>query len=204
MEVPQAHVVRARERREGLSLTSLILVAGVTLVIVAFIIVITAPFTALLSTSSYTPVAAFHGLVATVMFVVTPIGLYLGYQLFQGQLANLRTLKLLSVVTATISFITIVFGNWTLIGYRVKDGAREWLQANNPAVHGTFFEFKEYLALFTLPLAVLAAYLLYRYADSLEENRLLRGTIAVILALTFLYFAVTFALGASIARVRAV
>lgn len=204
MEVQEARAAVSRQQREGVSLTSLFLVAGVILVIAAFIIITTAPFGALLSMSNYTPIAAFHGLSATVMFVAVTMGLYKAYQLLQGRLDDLRDLKIISVVNAVISLITIVFGNWTLVGYRTKGGAREWLKANNPDVHAIFFEFKEYLALFTLPLAILAAYLLFRYADRLSEQRLLRQTVVIVLVLTFLYFVATFALGASITRVRSV
>jgi hypothetical protein len=164
----------------------------------------TAPLEQLLGEGGYVVIAAFHGLSAGVMMVVVTIGLYLAYQLFMGQIVNLRDLKLLSVVNATMSFITIVFGNWIYIGYRSTGGVREWLLANNPEAHKIFFEFKEYMALFTLPLAVLAAYLLIRYDMALFERRWLRVTVAVVLALTFFYFTVAFGLGAAITKIKPV
>lgn len=194
----------AQPQRESFSITSLILVVGVLLAVAAFFVVTTAPLEALLGESSYAVISAFHGLSAGVMMVVVTIGLYLGYQLFEGQLVNLRDLKLLSVVNATMAFITILFGNWIYIGYRSKGGVREWLLANNPEAHKIFFEFKEYMALFTLPLAVLAAYLLYRYDMGLLERRWLRVVVAVALALTFFYFTVAFGLGAAITKIRPV
>ena len=92
----------------------------------------TAPLEQLLGDSGYAAIAAFHGLSAGVMMVVVTIGLYQAYQLFMAQLINLRDLKLLSVVNATMSLITIVFGNWIYVGYRAQGGVREWLLANNP------------------------------------------------------------------------
>ena len=191
-------------QREGTSVTSIVLVVGVLLAIAAFFVVVTAPLEAILGESSYAAISAFHGLSAGVMMVVVTIGLYLAYQLFVGQIVNLRDLKLLSVVNATMAFITIVFGNWIYIGYRSKGGVREWLLANSPEVHKIFFEFKEYMALFTLPLAVLAAYLLLRYDMALFERRWLRVTVAVVLALTFFYFTVAFGLGAAITKLKPV
>jgi len=166
--------------------------------------VTTASLDPLLGESSYAAISAFHGLSAGVMLVVVTIGLYLGYELFVGQIANLRDLRLLSLVNATMAFITIVFGNWIYIGYRAKGGVREWLLANNPEAHKIFFEFKEYMALFTLPLAVLAAYLIFRYDLALLDRRWLRVTVAVVLALTFFYFTVAFGLGAAITKLKPV
>jgi hypothetical protein len=203
--LPQKQAEAATEtRREGTSITSLVLVVGVLLAIAAFFVITTAPLEQLLGESSYAAIAAFHGLSAGVMMVVVTIGLYLAYQLFMGQIVNLRDLKLLSVVNATMAFITIVFGNWIYVGYRAKGSVREWLLANNPEAHKIFFEFKEYMALFTLPLAVLAAYLLIRYDMALFERRWLRVTVAVILALTFFYFTVAFGLGAAITKIKPV
>jgi hypothetical protein len=202
---PQKKTETATEtRRESTSITSLVLVVGVLLAIAAFFVIVTAPLEMLLGESGYAPIAAFHGLSAGVMMVVVTIGLYQAYQLFMGQLVNLRDLKLLSVVTATMSFITIVFGNWIYVGYRSSGGVREWLLANNPVAHQIFFEFKEYMALFTLPLAVLAAYLLIRYDMGLLERRWLRAIVAIILALTFFYFTVAFGLGAAITKIKPV
>ena len=195
--VPQAE-------REGTSTTSLVLVVGVLLAIAAFFVVTTASLDPLLGESSYAAISAFHGLSAGVMLVVVTIGLYLGYELFVGQIANLRDLRLLSLVNATMAFITIVFGNWIYIGYRAKGGVREWLLANNPEAHKIFFEFKEYMALFTLPLAVLAAYLIFRYDLALLDRRWLRVTVAVVLALTFFYFTVAFGQGAAITKLKPV
>jgi hypothetical protein len=203
--LPQKQAEAAAEaRREGASITSLVLVVGVLLAIAAFFVVTTAPLDLLLGEGGYAAIAAFHGLSAGVMMVVVTIGLYLAYQLFMGQIVNLRDLRLLSVVNATMAFITIVFGNWIYVGYRANDGVREWLLANNPEAHKIFFEFKEYMALFTLPLAVLAAYLLLRYDMALFERRWLRATVAVVLALTFFYFTLAFGLGAAITKIRPV
>ena len=193
-----------QHKRDGRSITSLVLVVGVLLAIAAFFVVTTAPLQSLLGESSYAAISAFHGLSAGLLLVVITIGLYQGYQLFEGRIVNLHDLKLLSVVAATMSLITIVFGNWIYIGYRAKGSVREWLLANNPEAHKIFFEFKEHMALFTLPLAVLAVYLLYHYDMGLFERRWLRAVVAVILALTFFYFTVAFGLGAAITKIKPV
>src|SRR5215216_3927312 len=117
--LPQKQVEAVAEaRRESTSITGLVLVIGVLLAVAGAFVVMTAPLDQLLGEGSYAAVSAFHGLSAGVMMVVVTIGLYQAYQLFMGQLINLRDIKLLSVVNATMSFITIVFGNWIYIGYR--------------------------------------------------------------------------------------
>ncbi len=183
---------------------SIVLVTGATLAIVGFLIATTVPFTSLFGLSSHTPIAAFHGMIATVLLVVSPIGVASGIRLLRGITSDVRTLKVYTVAISAIAFVAIAFGNWTLIGYRAAGGAREWLKANNPEVHGVIFEFKEYLGLFTLPLAVVTAYLVWRYQDRIVKDRAMRETVGVLLSVTFLFFLATFVLGAAVARVRAV
>jgi hypothetical protein len=62
----------------------------------------------------------------------------------------------MTTVMATLAFLTIVFGNWIYIADRANtpDSPRSYFLAKMPDVHKVFFEFKEYVALFPLPLSV--------------------------------------------------
>jgi hypothetical protein len=91
------------------------------------------------------------------------------------------------------------------IFYRAKspDSPRSHFMATAPSIHQIFFEFKEFGALFTLPLAVTAAYLLWRYGAQVMERTWLRYTIAVLLGLSFFYLVVAFGLGAAVTKLKA-
>jgi hypothetical protein len=86
--------------------------------------------------------------------------------------------------------------------YRAKDGPRTYLKANMPVIHGIFFEFKEFMALFTLPLTVVAAFVLWYYGAQVLERRWMRYTVAIVLALSFFYLVVAFGLGAAVTKLR--
>ncbi|MDL1894857.1 hypothetical protein FBQ82_01155 [Anaerolineae bacterium CFX7] len=193
----------APEERES-SYISLGLVVVVLLAIGAFLIVTTVPFQTLLGEGSWAMIGAFHGLSAGLLMVVATIGLYLAYRLFTGQIKAFNDLELMSVVVSTLSFITIVFGNWIYIGYRATGGVREYFLANAPELHEIFFEFKEFIALFTFPLAIAAMYILLRYGPDILKRPWLKAAVAILLALVFFYFAVAFGLGAAITKIKPV
>jgi hypothetical protein len=74
--------------------------------------------------------------------------------------------------------------------------------ANAPEVHKVFFEFKEFGALYTLPLTVCAAFILWRYGAQIMEQRWLRYTVAVLIGLSFFYLVVAFGLGAAVTKLK--
>lgn len=164
----------------------------------------TAPFTKLLGAGAGAVPAAFHGVTAFLDLFVGIIGLYLAWQLVTGRIRAVADLQLLATVAATFSFLAIVFGNWLYIYYRAKDpqSPRSYFVATMPQVHGVFFEFKEFAALFTLPLTVCGAFLLWRYGGQVLERPWLRYTVAVLLGLSFFYLVVAFGLGAAVTKLR--
>jgi hypothetical protein len=141
---------------------------------------------------------------AVLYLIVGTIGLYLGWRLFAGRIRAFSDLQLLSTVAATLSLIAIVFGNWLYIFYRANnpEGPQLWFLANMPMVHKIFFEFKEFTALFTLPLTVTAAFILWYYGAQVLDRKWMRYTVAVLLALSFFYLVVAFGLGAAVTKLR--
>jgi hypothetical protein len=164
----------------------------------------TAPVTTLLGAGGGAVPAAFHGLAALLYLFVGTIGLYLGWRLVTGRIRAFAELQLLATVSAAFSLIAIVFGNWLYIFYRAKspESPRSYFMATAPSIHQIFFEFKEFGALFTLPLTVVAAYLLWRYGAQVMERTWLRYTIAVLLGLSFFYLVVAFGLGAAVTKLK--
>lgn len=178
-------------------------IAGMTAL--AFIILmISSPTNTLLGESRYAIRAAFHGLFAGIFMVTVTIGVYQAYRLWTGIPLRIRELEIGSIINASVCFLTILFGNWLYIPYRAAGGPRSHFLETTPEIHKIFFEFKEFTALFTLPLAVAAAYVLCRYAEKINTNKYLRESVALLLALVFFYFLIAFGLGAAITKLKSV
>ena len=186
------------------STRSLVAVA-ITLVASALgFMLLTAPLLKLLGTGAGAVAAAFHGMAAFLYLFVGTIGLYLGWRLLTGRIRAFADLQLMSVVGASLSLLAIVFGNWLYIYYRAKtpDSPRSYFVKNMPDIHRVFFEFKEFGALFTLPLMVCAAFLLWRYGAHILARPWLRYTVAILFGLAFFYLVVAFGLGAAVTKLK--
>jgi len=172
--------------------------------IAAGILFVSTPAEKLLGESAYSVRSAFHGLFAGIFMVTVTIGLYQAFRLWTGTTFNVREMEVGSILNAAACFLTILFGNWIYIPYRSTGGPRTHFLETAPEIHKIFFEFKEFTALFTLPLAVVAAYLICRYGEKLRESERLREIVALLLVLTFFYFIVAFGLGAAITKLKSV
>jgi cytochrome bd-type quinol oxidase subunit 1 len=169
------------------------------------IVVLTAPLAALLGESRYALEGALHGVAAGLFMVTATIGLFQAYRLLTGTVLHSAQLEFGSVANAFLAFLTILFGNRIYIFYRASEGPRSFFLEKMPEIHKVFFEFKEFAALFTLPLAVAAAYLFLVYKDQLVlRSKGLRVLAAVLLILTFFYFLVAFILGAAVTKLRTI
>jgi len=188
------------------STLSLLCVGGLLVATSTIIVLTTAPFAAILGESTYALASALHGLMAFLLLVVSTIALYLAWRLLTGRIKAYPDLQLVTTVMSTLSFLTIVFGNWIYIPYRAKapGSPRSYFLAHMPEVHQIFFEFKEFVALFTLPLAVAAAFILWRYGRRVLEGKWLSITVAILIGLHFFYFVVAFVLGAAVTKLKAV
>ena len=191
------------ERREA-STASLALVVGILIGSALAFVLATAPLSALLGAGQGALPAMFHGLAAFLYLFVGIIGLYLAWRLWTGRIRAFADLQLLATVSATFSLLAIVFGNWLYIYYRAKDPSspRSYFLATVPVVHRIFFEFKEFVALFTLPLTVAAAFILWYYGAQILDRKWMRYTVAVLLALSFFYLVVAFGLGAAVTKLK--
>lgn len=171
---------------------------------VALLALVTAPVAGLLGDSRYAIPGALHGVSAVVFVIVSTITAYLAYRLYTGRLESTHDLRIMAGLNAFFSLVTVLFGNWIYIYYRATGGPRSYFLENNPAVHEIFFEFKEFIALFTLPLSVAAAFILLREKDKVLQNRQLRQAVGVLLVLVWVYLMLAFGLGAAITKLRSV
>lgn len=195
-------------------------VLGGAVLLVALMAAATSPVAAILGDSAYAIPGALHGVAAMVFVIVSTIGAYFGYLLYTGRLEAWRgapaagglitshgayfELRVLTAVGAVLSAATVVFGNWIYIYYRASSGPRAYFLENNPVIHEIFFEFKEFIALFTVPLSVAAAFIVWHQGEKLRDNAALRQAVAVLLVLTWVYLMITFGLGAAITKLRSV
>ena len=170
----------------------------------ALIAATSAPFFAFLGDGGYAVVGTIHGMLATLGVLVGTIAAYLGWRLFIGKLRAFSDLKLLSMVSALVSAGTIFFGNWIYVGYRASGGPRAYFIANNPEIHEVFFEFKEFIALFTLPLAISVAFVMWRYDQQVMEEKGLRSWLGIAFAVGWGALMIAFLLGAGITKLRSV
>lgn len=178
--------------------TVLLAVVGLT------ISALTAPVERLLGESAHAIPSAIHGFMAGLFFVTVTIGLFEGVRVFLGASIPPGELQFGSLVNAILALLTVLYGNIIYIPYRAKSGPRSYFLETIPEVHKIFFEFKEFMALFTLSLAVCVAYLIWVYRDQITRHAAWRVMTALLLALLFFYFMVTFGLGASITKLKAV
>jgi hypothetical protein len=187
------------------STRSLVAIAPILVASALGFILLTAPLLKLLGNGPGATAAAFHGMAALLSLLVGTIGLYLCWRLLTGRIHAFADLQLMSVVGASLSLLAIVCGNWLYIYYRAQtpDSPRSYFIKNMPDVHRIFFEFKEFSALFTLPLMVCAAFLLWRYGAHGLARRWLRYTVAILFGLAFFYLVVAFGLGAAITKLKA-
>lgn len=187
--------------------TSREMIVGILLamaVMAGSILILSAPAQSLLGDSIYRFRSAFHGLFAGVFMVTVTVGLYQAFRLWSGTSLNIRELEMGSLLNAAACFLTILFGNWVYIPYRAAEGPRSYFLEKAPEIHKIFFEFKEFEALFTLPLLVAAAYVICRYAERINASRPLREMAALLLVLGFFYFSLAFGLGAAITKLKSV
>lgn len=175
------------------------------MILIAIIVpAISAPTNQLLGESVYGIRSAFHGLFATIFMITAVIGLYQALRLWRGIEIHIGELEIGSVVNAAACFLTILSGNWLYIPYRAQEGPKSYFLSIAPEIHKIFFEFKEFAALFTLPLSVAAAFIICRYASRFISNQILRDLVALLLLLNFFYFLVSFGLGAAITKLKTV
>jgi len=198
--------IEASDRQQPWPKRSLPFVIIVLVATAAVIVLTTAPFATLIGPSAYALAGALHGMFAFLLLVVMTIGLYLAWSLFIGRLKAFSDLQLITTVMATLAFLTILFGNWVYIAYRANtaDSPRSYFLEKMPDVHKIFFEFKEYVALFTLPLSVAAAFIVWRYGRQILERDWTRAAVAILIALHFFYFVLAFGLGAAVTKLRSI
>lgn len=138
-----------------------------------------------------------HAGAATGLLLTGAMSLPLSWQLLRGAPNALGSLRVLATVEALLALLAAGFGNWLFI--RLSYGG---ILHFAPPVHQTLFEFKRLIALFPLPLATAAAFVLWHDGSHVAADQRLRTVVALLLMLGFLYLVIAFGLGAASTRLR--
>jgi hypothetical protein len=149
-----------------------------------------------------------HGMGAMLATIVIAYTGHLAFPLLRGSAKILPQMRTLTFWASVIAFLAIATGNLGYMRYRADatyGGARAWLIKNSPLVHYVFMEYHEFSVLFTLPLGVACAWILWSYGDSIleKQNRpVLTATCVALMGMMF--FAMGgFVTGLGIAKVHA-
>ena len=183
---------------------TLLVLLGVTVAFAGLISLVTSPVAALLGDSRYAIPDALHGVTAILYVITATISAYLAYRLFFNRLEDLRDLRVIASLNACLSLLTVIFGNWIYIYYRDKGGPRGYFLETRPVIHEIFFEFKEFIALFTLPMFLTATYILWRYGKPIVGHREARAVPSILILLGFAFLLIAYVLGAAITKLRGV
>jgi hypothetical protein len=132
-----------------------------------------------------------HGCGAMLATIVTAYAGHLAFPLLRGSAKVLPQIRPLLFWSAIVTFLSIASGNLGYMRYRAAGdfgGARAWLKDNSPLTQYVFMEYHEFSVLFTLPLAVGSAFVLWHYGDKIldKTNRpVLAGVSIAIMAMMF-------------------
>ncbi|WP_293122186.1 hypothetical protein [Microcoleus sp. bin38.metabat.b11b12b14.051] len=151
---------------------------------------------------------AIHGMGAMLALVVMVYTGHLAFPLMRGAGKILPQMRTLAFWSTLLSFLAISTGNWAYMRYRASadfGGARAWLKENSPLGQYVLMEYHEFSVLFTLPLTVACAWILWNYGDSIldKKNRPVLTATCVALAAIMFFAMGGMVSGLGVAKIRA-
>lgn len=191
--------------KEQSTLKNIVIACWIVLtVFLGFVLGFSAPWVALMGKSDFSSIATLHGIIATLGVIVGSVTGYLGWRLLLGHLKAYRDLRILATLSSVLAFLSIFSGNWIYEAYRGPGGPREYFIEQFPVIHEVFFEFKEHVALFPLPIAIAATFILWKYKESIPLDIPLRNSLGVMIAVAWTILMIAFVLGAAITKLMVV
>ena len=195
----------SRPTPEKNSLKNYVIAGWVSLtVFLAVILSFSAPWQELMGESPFSSIATLHGIFAILGVIYGSAAGYLGWRLLLGNLRAYRDLRILATISSVLAFLTILTGNWVYTAYRGPGGPREFFISTFPEIHEVFFEFKEHISLFPLPIAIAATFILWKYKDSIPFDERLRNALGVMIATAWTVLMIAFVLGSAITKLMAI
>ncbi|WP_115994874.1 hypothetical protein [Cohnella lupini] len=177
---------------------------AITQASVAALLFLSIPLFNALGVSNHKLMAILHGLGATITVILSCQTIHLVYPMLRGKKGAATKLELMLWLTNLLVLLTIIFGNWLYIAYRAPDGPQEWLMYYNPPLHSIMMEFKEFVALYPLPLGIGAAFLLRRFRHNLVPGSAASSIVALLVTLFWICLLIGFVLGFGLAKLKMV
>jgi hypothetical protein len=131
-------------------------------------------------------------------------GAAFGYRLATHRAPSAPWLASSVWATAALAAASVVLGDVLYARYVKSGGPMEELVRQAPDAYALLFEFKARLGVLPLPLAVAAAYVVWRYKEDLRRDRHLAELVALLLLFLGLYVLAPFVLGAAVTRLRGI
>jgi len=194
----------SRVRRMEPSLATLLIVIVGVIALVGLAMAVTAPTGVLVGDTQWHVISAFHGLAATTFLLGATIAVYLAWRLYVGEIRAFKDLRWLAAFSTVMSIAAILFGTWIYIAYRAPGGPRGYFLDTLPEVHKIFFEFKEFIAMFTLPTFASATIILWRFDTTLLGHRNARAVPSMLILLGYAFLLIAYVLGAAITKLRGI
>jgi hypothetical protein len=133
------------------------------------------PFVNLLHTSPWQrSMGTIHGFGSLLAMVVMVYTGHLAFPLLRGAAKILPQMRTLAFWSSILSFLAIATGTLAYMRYRAgleHGGARAWLKEYSPLGQYILMEYHEFSVLFTLPLSVACAWVLWSYGDRILEKK---------------------------------
>jgi hypothetical protein len=138
------------------------------------------PLFHLLDTGVFWLQGLLHGLASTMTVLMGCWTFHVAFtRLGRGKTDRVGLERLLWLTNLLVLF-AIISGNWLYIGYRSPDGPQSWLLAHAPVAHHIVMEWKEFVSLFSLPLGVVAGFMLRRFGNNKETGQIVLLLIALL------------------------
>src|SRR6266542_2360586 len=169
---------------------------GVTLILIVGLGA-SAPLRWLVGFDSYTMLLTAHAVSGVAVLVVAAAAGNYGYRLAAHRAPTFSFLAANAAGAAVLSAASAILGNVLYARYIRSGGPMEELIRKAPEVHRTLFEFKEFSGLVPLPIAVAAAFIIFRYREDLRRDRHLAELVALLLLLLAFYCLFPLGLGLS-------
>jgi hypothetical protein len=162
------------------------------------------PLQWLLGFDAYTRVLSAHAILSAAQLLSAAAAAHMGYRLAAHRAPSLPWLTTTAGATAALAAVSVLLGDGLYARYVKAGGPMEALIRKAPEAHTLLFEFKMRLGLLPLPLAVAAAFIVWRYKEDLRRDRHLAELVALVLLLLVMVIAASFGLGASATRLRGI
>jgi len=152
----------------------------------------------------YSVMLTVHAALGLSLLMSAAVAATMGYRLAARRGPAVRALAVTVAFAAASALAVALLGNVLYSEYLRADGPKDLLIKKAPEAHTILFEFKEFAGLVPLPLAVAAAYVVWRYWERLRRDRYVMELVSLVLLVLAGYCVLPLGLGTAITRLRGI